>query len=118
MGSEFLIRIDQQSIRHLLSQPLIADRHIKWASFIQSFHPLIQYQPGYKNEFADALSHMHSINNIFVVSTETFASMINTYAHDNDFSNIYNQFYGNSYFLHENQLILSYHQKARKGTSI
>ena len=56
MGSGFLIKTDQQSIRHLLSQPLILDRHIKWASFIQSFYPLIQYQPSHENKVADALS--------------------------------------------------------------
>ena len=38
MGSEFIIKTDQQSInKHVLSQPLISDRHIKWATLIQSF---------------------------------------------------------------------------------
>lgn len=36
-GSEFVIKIDQQSIKHLFSQPLISDHHIKWATFIRSF---------------------------------------------------------------------------------
>ena len=92
MGSKFLSKTDQQSIHHLLSQPLIVDRHIKWASFIQSFHPLIQYQLGHENKVANALSCLPSINNIYVVSAKSFASMIDTYAHDNDFSDIYNQF--------------------------
>ena len=56
MGSEVIIKTDQQSIMHLLSQPLISDRHIKWAAFIQSFQPVIQYQPGKGNVVADALS--------------------------------------------------------------
>ena len=42
---------------------------------------------------------MRSANNIYVVSTKTFASMIDTYTHDNDFFDIYNQFYGNSSFI-------------------
>ena len=37
MGYEFIIKTDQHCIKHLLSQPLILDRHIKWAAFIQSF---------------------------------------------------------------------------------
>lgn len=36
MGSEVLIKTDQQAIKHLLTQSLISDRHIKWASFIQN----------------------------------------------------------------------------------
>ena len=56
MGSEVLVKTDQQAIKHLLTQSLISDRHIKWASFIQNFHPMIQYQPGRVNVVADALS--------------------------------------------------------------
>ena len=46
MGSEVLIKTDQQAIKHLLNQSTISDRHIKWAGFNQNFHPMIQYQPG------------------------------------------------------------------------
>ena len=56
MGSEVLIKTDQETIKHLLNQSLIFDKHIKWASFIQNFHPMIQYQPDRNNVVADALS--------------------------------------------------------------
>ena len=100
MGSKFLIKTDQQSIRHLLSQPLISDTHIKWASFIQSFHPLIQYQPGHENKVADALSRMPSINNISVISAETFHEMSDTYVHDSDFCEMYAKFDNDHNFVH------------------
>ena len=100
MGSEFLIKIDQQSICHLLSQPLILDRHVKWASFIQSFHPLIQYQPNHENKVADALSRMPSINNISVIFAETFHEMSDTYVHDNDFGEIHAKFDNDHNFVH------------------
>ena len=57
MGSEVLIKTDQQAIKHLLNQSSIFDRHIKWASFIQNFHSMIQYEPSRVNVVANALSH-------------------------------------------------------------
>ena len=41
MGSKILIKTNQQAIKHLLNQSTILDRHIKWAAFIQNFHPMI-----------------------------------------------------------------------------
>ena len=84
----------------MLSQPLIADRHIKWASFIQSFHTLIQYQPGHENKVVDALNQMSYVHNISIVSAENFASMIDTYADDHDFSVIYAHICGDTSFIH------------------
>ena len=88
MGFQFMIKTDQQSIKHLLSQPLISNWHIKWAAFIQSFQPIIQYQPGKGNVVAGALSRRLCANNISVLENVTFDAMKGTYVEDSDFNDI------------------------------
>ena len=104
MGSEILIKIDQQAIKHLLNQSTISNRHIKWAAFIQNFHPMIQHQLGKENVVADPLncrlSQNHTIqtrtcnfdkikdvflNHISTVEIHSFDAMIDTYEIDMDF---------------------------------
>lgn len=115
MGSEFIIKTDQKSIKHLLSQPLISNRHIKWAAFIQSFQPtfiqsfqpIIQYQLGKENVVADALSRRPYINNIFVIESISFDAMRYTYDHDPDCQDLWLQLHDpnsthNSSYKHVN----------------
>ena len=105
MGSEVLIKINQQAIKHLLNQSTISNRHIKWAGFIQNFHPMIQYQTSKANVAVDAFSRRPESlstsslcsytfddikeaysNHIFVVEIQSFDAMIDDYATDMDFS--------------------------------
>ena len=109
MGFDVLIKFDQQAIKHLLNQTTISHRHIKWAGFIQNFHPMIQYQHGKANVVADALSCRPDspntlssytfddikevfLNHISVVEIQSFNAMIDTYVSDSDFGNAWNEF--------------------------
>ena len=75
----------------MFSQPLISDRHIKWAAFIQSFQPILQYHPGKENVVVDALSPKPQINHLSIVQSVSFASMPDTYAQDKDFTHTWLQ---------------------------
>ena len=80
MGIEFIIKSDHQSLKHLFSQPLIFDRHIKWVAFIQSFQSILQYHLGKKNVVADALSHKPQLYHLSTVQSVSFTSKLDTYA--------------------------------------
>ena len=43
LGVEFLVKTDHQSLRYLLNQPSISERHIKWATFLQNFQETIEF---------------------------------------------------------------------------
>ena len=77
MGSEVVIKTDQQAIKHLFTQSNISDRHIKWAGFIQNFHPMIQYQPGKANVVADALSRKPKVNEMSASPSCDFDAILN-----------------------------------------
>ena len=89
MDFEFIVKTDQQSIKHLLSQHLISFCHIKWAIFIQSFQTILQYHPGKENVVADALSRRPQLNHMSVIEGVSFASTPDTYAHDEDFKEVW-----------------------------
>ena len=114
MGSEVLIKTDQQEIKNLLNQSFISDRLFKWASFIQNFHPMIQYQLGKANVVAYALSRRPddkipsrtytfdnikeaSLNHISAIQVQSFDAMIDAYAIDIDFSRTWNAIVENNY---------------------
>ena len=56
MGRHFIVRTDQQSLRHLTQQTEIGGEYQKWVSRLLGYSFEVQYKPGKSNLVADALS--------------------------------------------------------------
>ena len=58
LGTHFIIRTDQKSLKFLLEQRLMAEGQHKWATKLLGFDFEIQYKPGLENRATDALSRV------------------------------------------------------------
>lgn len=56
VGHHFVVRIDQQSLRHLILQREVSVEYQKWMRKILGLDFEVQYKPGVANCIADALS--------------------------------------------------------------
>ncbi|WMV09510.1 hypothetical protein MTR67_002895 [Solanum verrucosum] len=52
---KFVIRTDQEALKHIRFQNKINRRHAKWIEFIESFPYVIKYKKGKENIAVDAL---------------------------------------------------------------
>ncbi|KAH9656946.1 hypothetical protein KPL70_022865 [Citrus sinensis] len=57
-GRKFLVRTDQQSLKHLLEQQIVAPDYKKWMAKLLEYDFEIQYKPSASNKVADALSRV------------------------------------------------------------
>ena len=55
---QFIIRIDQQSLKYLLEQRVVEGEHHKWLLKLLGYDFTIQYKPSKDNTVADALSRL------------------------------------------------------------
>eukprot|EP01018_Ginkgo_biloba_P024737 Gb_03951 [translate_table: standard] len=58
LSSKFTILIDHDSLKLLLSQPVLSEEQAKWVDHIQIFDFNIAYKKGKDNVVADALSRL------------------------------------------------------------
>ncbi|XP_010495722.1 PREDICTED: uncharacterized protein LOC104772860 [Camelina sativa] len=58
-GPEFVIKTNQQSLRHLLEQKAVSSVQQRWAAKLIGLNYRIEYKPGVENRVADALSRRH-----------------------------------------------------------
>jgi len=61
---EFVIHIDNESLKYLKGQSKLNQRYAKWVEFIESFPYVIKYKKGQVNVVGDALSRRYA--NLYV----------------------------------------------------
>ena len=88
--NEFIIYTDDESLKHLKGQNKLNKRHAKWSEFLKSFVYIIKYKQGKENIVVDVLSRRYILLNTLDAKLRSFEHIKELYAHDPDFSNVYN----------------------------
>ncbi|MCO5567897.1 hypothetical protein L7F22_021593 [Adiantum nelumboides] len=89
LGADFTVFIDHQSLRYFLSQKQFSEKQMRWANILSQFHFQIVHVQGQKNVVADALSRKPLVQAISAIHHSTFEDMIDQYATDLDFVDIF-----------------------------
>ena len=83
MGSLFVVRTDQKSLKWLLQQKISTPFHQVWLSKLMGFDYEIQYKAGRQNNVADALSRVQGSELLFlailVVDSNVAQAITNSY---------------------------------------
>ena len=66
LGADFIVKTDHQSLRYILTQTKLSEKHFKWANLLSMFHFQILYVPGVQNRAADALSRRPQLHNVTI----------------------------------------------------
>ena len=90
LPKEFVIHTDHESLKHLKGQNKLNKRHARWSEFLESFPYVIRYKQGKENIVADVLSRRYVLLNTLDAKLMGFSHIKDLYAHDHDFSNVYN----------------------------
>ena len=91
LGADFVVQTDHQTLRYFLTQTKLSEKHMRWANFLSMFHFQIVHVEGKKNVVADALSRKPQISAVSIPYHHELDDMKEQYAHDQDFSRIFDQ---------------------------
>lgn len=85
-GHKFIIKTDQQALRHLLDQKSMNPTQQRWLTKLLGLHYEIQFKSGVENKVADALSRYPSFTSdcsaISTVSPLWVQKVVQSYNHD------------------------------------
>ncbi|MCO5554136.1 hypothetical protein L7F22_007662 [Adiantum nelumboides] len=89
LGADFTVFTDHQSFCYFLSEKQLSEKQMRWANILSQFHFQIVHVQGQKNVVADALSRKPLVQAISAIHHSTFEDMIDQYATDPDFADIF-----------------------------
>ncbi|MCO5584398.1 hypothetical protein L7F22_038324 [Adiantum nelumboides] len=88
LGADLTVFTDHQSLRYFLSQKQFSEKQMRWANIFSQFHFQIFHVQGQKNVVADAQKSL--VQAIFAIHHCSFKDMVDQYATDTDFADIFN----------------------------
>ncbi|MCO5588554.1 hypothetical protein L7F22_042511 [Adiantum nelumboides] len=94
LGADFIVFTDNQSLRYFLSQKQLSKKQMRWENILSQFHFQIVHVQGQKNVVGDALSRKPLVQAISAIHHSTFEDMIDQYATDPDFADIFTRIRG------------------------
>ncbi|MCO5570367.1 hypothetical protein L7F22_024087 [Adiantum nelumboides] len=89
LGADFTVFTDYQSLRYFLSQKQLSEKQMRWANILSQCYFQIVHVQGQKNMVADALSRKLLVQAIFAIHHRSFEDMVDQYATDIDFADIF-----------------------------
>ena len=88
LGTPFILRTDNQSLKYFLTQTKLSDKQIRWANFLLQFHFHITHIADKYNQVADALSCKPQVNAVSIDTHNDLSSMVDEYATDPHFKDV------------------------------
>lgn len=67
LGHPFIIKTDQEALKHLMEQKITTGLQQKWLSKLLGFDYTVQYKRGKENLAADALSRLHGDSELYTI---------------------------------------------------
>lgn len=71
LGKKFDLYTDHSALRFILKNAGIDNRHMRWVEKLSAYEFTIHHKPGKQNIFADALSHLPTVNSVQSVHNKT-----------------------------------------------
>ena len=88
LGTPFVLRMDDQSLKYFLMQTKLSDKQMRWANFLSQFNFHTAHIADKHNQVADALSKRPQVNTVSIATHNDLSQMINEYAMDQDFKDV------------------------------
>ncbi|KAL0451522.1 UNVERIFIED_CONTAM: Transposon Tf2-11 polyprotein [Sesamum latifolium] len=79
LGSPFVVKTDNTTVSHFMTQPKLTNRQARWQELLSEFHFVLEYRAGSSNHVADALSrkaNLASLGSVAALSSSVDATSI------------------------------------------
>ncbi|KAK3027011.1 hypothetical protein RJ639_041166 [Escallonia herrerae] len=68
LGSNFIVRTDNTTVSHFLSQSKLTSKHARWQELLAEFNFMLEYRAGSTNSVADALSRKAELDQVALMA--------------------------------------------------
>lgn len=78
MGTTFVVKRDNTTVSHFMTQPKLNGRQARWQELRAEFHFNLKYRSGKTNHVADALSRRADLASVCILTTLKGSEVANT----------------------------------------